>query len=38
MFLDELKFASGDGNLHYYLYNWNIKKRVSPSDIGIVLV
>ena len=20
--LDELKFGIGDGNLHYYLYNW----------------
>lgn len=21
-FFEELKFGIGDGNLHYYLYNW----------------
>ena len=29
-FLDELKFAPGDGSLHYYLYNWHIEGRVTP--------
>ena len=24
-FLHELKFAPGDGYLHYYLYNWSLK-------------
>ena len=23
-FLEELKFGIGDGNLHYYLYNWRV--------------
>jgi glycylpeptide N-tetradecanoyltransferase len=23
-FLKELKFSAGDGNLHYYLYNWKM--------------
>lgn len=23
-FVKELKFGVGDGNLHYYLYNWRI--------------
>ena len=22
IFLEELKFGMGDGNLHYYFYNW----------------
>ncbi len=37
-FLAELKFAPGDGYLHYYLYNWNLKNRLSPQQIGVVLV
>ena len=36
-FLTELKFGMGDGNLHYYFYNWRIQK-LQPSDCGIVLV
>ena len=24
--LKDLKFGVGDGNLHYYLYNWRIQK------------
>jgi len=37
-FLEELKFNQGDGNLHYYLYNWRLLKELTPSDIGVVLV
>eukprot|EP00347_Sterkiella_histriomuscorum_P012835 403367044 len=37
-FLDELKFAPGDGSLHYYLYNWHLDSRVTPSSLGVVLV
>ena len=33
----ELKFGMGDGNLHYYLYNWQLPA-LEPSDVGIVLV
>ena len=29
-FLEELKFAPGDGYLHYYLYNWNLNNRLTP--------
>jgi glycylpeptide N-tetradecanoyltransferase len=36
-FLKNLKFGIGDGNLHYYLYNWRIPE-CKPSQIGIVLV
>lgn len=25
-YLKELKFGVGDGNLHYYFYNWRINK------------
>ena len=37
-FLTELKFAPGDGYLHYYLYNWNLSQRMISGDIGVVLV
>lgn len=37
-FLRELKFGVGDGYLHYYLYNWNIGSRLTPSQLGVVLV
>jgi len=36
-FFRELKFGSGDGTLHYYLYNWKCAK-MAPSDVGIVLL
>jgi len=36
-FLEKLKFGKGDGELHYYLYNWRMRD-VTPSDLGIVLV
>ena len=36
-FLKELKFGIGDGNLHYYLYNWRVPE-LKSSQIGIVLV
>jgi len=25
-YLSELKFGVGDGNLHYYFYNWRVQK------------
>ena len=37
-FLDELKFSRGDGSLHYYLFNWNLSPRLTPQQLGIVLV
>ncbi len=30
MFLEDLKFGAGDGQLHYYLYNW----RTAPISGG----
>jgi len=36
-FLKELKFGVGDGNLHYYFYNWRVPE-IKPSQVGIVLV
>ena len=35
--LKELKFGVGDGNLHFYFYNWRIPD-LDPKQIGIVLV
>lgn len=34
---EPLKFGSGDGFLHYYLYNWKCPA-ISSSDIGLVLL
>jgi glycylpeptide N-tetradecanoyltransferase len=35
--MKDLKFGVGDGNLHYYFYNWRVQK-FQPDDIGMVLV
>ena len=35
-FLSPLKFGMGDGDLHYYLYNWRCPA-IQPADVGIVL-
>ena len=37
LFLEELKFGKGDGNLQYYVYNWACSS-MNPSDVGIVLL
>tara|TARA_B110000305_G_C19163600_1_gene503802 strand:+ start:500 stop:730 length:231 start_codon:yes stop_codon:yes gene_type:complete len=36
-FLEPLLFGKGDGNLHYYLYNWKVPSMKS-GDIGLVLL
>ncbi|CCW70511.1 unnamed protein product [Phytomonas sp. Hart1] len=36
-FAEQLKFSQGDGQLHYYFYNWAYPKRQS-SDIGLVML
>eukprot|EP01133_Synstelium_polycarpum_P006740 gene6740-7834_t len=36
-FIKELKFAPGDGNLQYYLYNYSTPTKASP-EIGLVLL
>jgi len=36
-FLEELKFHPGDGNLHYYLYNWKCAEMQS-KEVGLVLM
>ena len=35
-FIDELRFNTGTGQLHYYIQNLQLK--CNPSDIGIILV
>ena len=36
---DELKFGIGDGNLQYYLYNWQLSRRMlRPKELGVVLL
>lgn len=38
-FLEHLKFAVGDGHLHYYHYNWRTGGGpLGSKDMGIVLV
>ncbi|KAL4194524.1 hypothetical protein AMTRI_Chr05g59780 [Amborella trichopoda] len=37
-FLKELKFGPGDGQLHYYLYNYWIRQALRPSELGLVLL
>jgi len=37
-FLKELKFGPGDGQLHYYLYNYRIRSVLHPSELGLVLL
>lgn len=36
VFLKELKFGEGDGNLHYYLFNWKCPP-MKPEKVGVVL-
>ncbi len=33
--LEELKFGEGDGNLHYYFYNFKCPE-ISPDKVGVV--
>nr|CAG4636135.1 EOG090X055U [Eubosmina coregoni]SVE69769.1 EOG090X055U [Eubosmina coregoni] len=35
-FLEPLKFGIGDGNLHYYLYNWRCPQ-MQAGQVGLVL-
>jgi len=36
-FLDELKFGGGDGELHYYLYNWKLAD-INDTELGLILL
>ncbi|CAD2216449.1 N-myristoyl transferase [Angomonas deanei] len=36
-FLETAKFLPGDGNLHYYFYNWAYPK-TEPSKVGLVML
>eukprot|EP00828_Plagiopyla_frontata_P019513 TRINITY_DN2494_c0_g1_i1.p1 TRINITY_DN2494_c0_g1~~TRINITY_DN2494_c0_g1_i1.p1 ORF type:complete len:471 (+),score=88.41 TRINITY_DN2494_c0_g1_i1:198-1610(+) len=37
-FIEELNFCPGDGNLHFYLYNWRMPRKLLQKDLGMVLV
>ena len=37
-FLETLKFGIGDGDLHYYLYNWKLRETLAPKDVALVLL
>jgi len=34
--LENLKFGMGDGNLHYYIFNW-LCSSMGPQEVGLVL-
>jgi len=36
-FLKDLKFGPGDGELHYYLYNWMVKD-IPKENLGLILL
>lgn len=36
-FIEALKFGRGDGNLHYYLYNYRAFD-VTPAKTGLVMI
>ena len=33
---EDLKFARGDGTLHYYFYNWKLNA-IKPAELAVVL-
>lgn len=35
--LKDLKFGIGDGNLHYYLFNWRVHTPLDPREVGLIL-
>ncbi|OAY68804.1 Glycylpeptide N-tetradecanoyltransferase 1 [Ananas comosus] len=37
-FLKDLKFGPGDGQLHYYLYNYRLRNPLRPAELGLVLL
>ena len=36
--LAELKFGIGDGNLHYYMFNWRMHEQLQPREVGLILM
>lgn len=36
--LADLKFGEGDGNLHYYLFNWHVSRKLEPQEVGLILM
>jgi glycylpeptide N-tetradecanoyltransferase len=36
--LKDLKFGIGDGNLHYYMFNWRVTKPLEPQEVGLILM
>lgn len=36
--LTDLKFAPGDGQLRYYLYNWRVGRDLESREVGLILV
>lgn len=36
-FLEDLKFGIGDGNLHYYLFNWKCPE-LKPDQVRDLLI
>lgn len=36
--LKDLKFGIGDGNLHYYLYNYRVAQDIPQDKVGLILM
>ncbi|KAJ9506300.1 N-myristoyl transferase [Haematococcus lacustris] len=36
--LRDLKFGIGDGQLHYYLFNWRVATSMAPNEVGLILM
>jgi glycylpeptide N-tetradecanoyltransferase len=36
--LKDLKFGIGDGQLHFYLYNWRLMSGLTPGQVGLILM
>ena len=36
--LRDLKFGIGDGSLHFYLYNWRLEQKLTPREVGLILM
>ena len=35
---EKLKFGVGDGQLHYYLYNWRVSEELQTQEVGLVML
>jgi len=34
----KLGIGIGDGSLHFYLYNWRLEQKLTPREVGLILM